>query len=121
MYLPEGNFNNSAIHNAASETKRFKKPHKTAHNMNRVQGLSVKRRQNKKSLKRDIYIYIERERERGPPLWSSGQSSWLQILGSRVRFPGTTREKNVVDLERDSLRLVSTTEELLDRKVAASV
>jgi hypothetical protein len=24
---------------------------------------------------------------RGPPLWSSGQSSWLQILKSRVRFP----------------------------------
>jgi hypothetical protein len=23
----------------------------------------------------------------GPPLWSSGQSSWLQILRSRVRFP----------------------------------
>jgi len=23
----------------------------------------------------------------GPPLWSSGQSFWLQIQGSRVRFP----------------------------------
>jgi hypothetical protein len=23
----------------------------------------------------------------GPPLWSSGQSSWLQIQRSRVRFP----------------------------------
>jgi hypothetical protein len=23
----------------------------------------------------------------GPPLWSSGQSSWLQIPRSRVRFP----------------------------------
>jgi hypothetical protein len=22
-----------------------------------------------------------------PPLWSSGQSSWLQIMRSRVRFP----------------------------------
>jgi hypothetical protein len=28
-----------------------------------------------------------------PPLWYSGQSSWLQIQGSRVRFPGTTRKK----------------------------
>ena len=28
----------------------------------------------------------ERERER-PPLWSSGQSFWLQIERSRVRFP----------------------------------
>jgi hypothetical protein len=26
----------------------------------------------------------------GLPLWSSGQSSWLQIQRSRVRFPGTT-------------------------------
>jgi hypothetical protein len=25
-----------------------------------------------------------------PPLWSSGQSSWLQIRRPRVRFPGTT-------------------------------
>jgi hypothetical protein len=25
--------------------------------------------------------------ENGPPLWSSGQSSWLQIQRSRVRFP----------------------------------
>jgi hypothetical protein len=24
-------------------------------------------------------------------LWSSGQSFWLQILRSRVRFPGATR------------------------------
>ena len=23
----------------------------------------------------------------GPPLWSSGQSFWLQIQGSQVRFP----------------------------------
>jgi hypothetical protein len=29
-----------------------------------------------------IYIYIH-----GPPLWSSGQSFWLQIQRSRVRFP----------------------------------
>ena len=29
-----------------------------------------------------IYIYIYR-----PPLWSSGQSFWLQIQRSRVRFP----------------------------------
>jgi hypothetical protein len=26
-----------------------------------------------------------------PPLWSSGQSSSLQIQGSQVRFPGTTK------------------------------
>jgi hypothetical protein len=56
----------------------------------------------------------------GPPLWSSGQSSWLQI-----RRPGFDsrhhQEKKVVGLERGPLSLVSTTEELLDRKVAAPV
>jgi hypothetical protein len=34
---------------------------------------------------------------------------------------GTTRKKIVVGLERGSLSLVSTTEELLDRKVAVPV
>jgi hypothetical protein len=55
-----------------------------------------------------------------PPLWSSGQSSWLQI-----RMPGFDsrlyQEKKVVGLERGPLSLVSTAEELLDRKVAAPV
>jgi hypothetical protein len=36
-------------------------------------------------------------------------------------IPGTTRRKKVVGLERGPLSLVSTTEELLDRKVAAPV
>jgi hypothetical protein len=56
----------------------------------------------------------------GPPLWSSGQSSWLHI-----RRPGFDsrlyQKKKVVGLERGPLSLVSTTEELLDRKVAAPV
>jgi hypothetical protein len=55
-----------------------------------------------------------------PPLWSSGQSTWLQI-----RRPGFDsrhyKKKKVVGLERGPLSLVSTTEELLDRKVAAAV
>jgi hypothetical protein len=38
----------------------------------------------------------------------------------RVRFPAVP-EKKVVGLERGTLSLVSTTEELLDRKVAAPV
>jgi hypothetical protein len=47
----------------------------------------------------------------GPPLRSSGQSSWLQIRRSRVRFPGTTRKKKkVVGLEWGPLSHVSTTE-----------
>jgi hypothetical protein len=48
-----------------------------------------------------------------------------RVLGYRSggpdSIPGTTRKKNVVGLERDALSLVSTTEELLDRKVAAPV
>jgi hypothetical protein len=55
-----------------------------------------------------------------PPLWSSGQSSFLQIQGSRVRFL-TLPEKKVMGLERGPLSLVSTTEELLVSKVAAPV
>jgi hypothetical protein len=39
---------------------------------------------------------------------------------ARVRFPALL-EKKVVGLERGPLSLVSTTEELLDRKVAAPV
>jgi hypothetical protein len=39
--------------------------------------------------------------------------------GGPGSIPGTTRKKEVVGLERGPLSLVSTTEELLDRKVAA--
>jgi hypothetical protein len=42
--------------------------------------------------------------------------------GGSGSIPGTTRIKNkVVGLERGPLSLVSTTEELLDRKIAAPV
>jgi hypothetical protein len=48
----------------------------------------------------------------------------VRVLGYRSggpgSIPGTTRKKMVV-LERGPLNLVSTTEELLDRKVAAPV
>jgi hypothetical protein len=40
-----------------------------------------------------------------------GQSSWLQIRRSRVRFPAL--QKKLVNLERGPLSLVSATEELL--------
>jgi hypothetical protein len=56
---------------------------------------------------------------RGPPLWSSGQCSWLQIR--RPGFDSQHYQKKVVGLERGPLSLVSTTEGLLDRKVAAPV
>jgi hypothetical protein len=48
----------------------------------------------------------------------------VRVLGYRSggpnSIPGTTKKK-VVSLERGPLRLVSTTEELLDRKVTAPV
>jgi hypothetical protein len=47
-----------------------------------------------------------------------------RVLGYRSGGPGSipgTTKKKVVRLERGPLGLVSTTEELLDRKVAASV
>jgi hypothetical protein len=49
----------------------------------------------------------------------SGQSSWLQIR--RSGFDSRHYQKKVVGLERGPLSLVRTTEELLDRKVAAPV
>jgi hypothetical protein len=49
----------------------------------------------------------------------------VRVLGYRARgqgsIHGTTRKKKVVGLERGPLSLVSTTEKLLDRKVAAPV
>jgi hypothetical protein len=49
----------------------------------------------------------------------------IRVLGYRSggpgSIPGTTREKKVVGLERGPHSLVSTTEELLHRKIAAPV
>jgi hypothetical protein len=49
----------------------------------------------------------------------------VRVLGYRSggpgSIPGITRKKKVIGLERGPLSLVSTTEELLDRKVAAPV
>jgi hypothetical protein len=56
-----------------------------------------------------------------PPLWSSGQSFWLQIRRPGFDSWHYQNKKKVVGLERGPLSLVSTTEELLDRKVAAPV
>jgi hypothetical protein len=48
---------------------------------------------------------------------------WSEFLATdpeaRVPLPALPEEKKVVGLERGPLSLVSTTEELLDRKVAA--
>jgi hypothetical protein len=52
------------------------------------------------------------------------RGEWSEFLvtdpEARVRFPALL-EKKVVGLERGPLSLVSTTEQLLDRKVAAPV
>jgi hypothetical protein len=54
-----------------------------------------------------------------PPLWSNGQSSWLQI--QRSWFDSRRYQIFwVVGLERGPLSLVSTTEELLGRKSSSS-
>jgi hypothetical protein len=45
----------------------------------------------------------------------------MRIITLRVSIPGHYTKKKVVGLERGPLSLVSTTEELLDRKVAAPV
>jgi hypothetical protein len=72
-----------------------------------------------KKLRNTVHIPGSTIQQR-PPLWSSGQSSWLQI-----RRPGFDslhyQKKKVVGLERGPLSLVSTTGELLDRQVAAPV
>jgi hypothetical protein len=65
-----------------------------------------------------IYIcYVEESR---PPLWSSGQSSWLQIQRSGFDCRHYQIFWEVVGLERGPLSLVSTTEELLGRKSSGS-
>jgi hypothetical protein len=54
-----------------------------------------------------------------PPLWSSGQSSWLQIrIPSSI--PGHYKKKKVVGLERGPLSPVNTTEKLLGRNSSGS-
>jgi hypothetical protein len=55
-----------------------------------------------------------------PPLWSSGQSSWLQIQRYGLDFRRYLIFWEVVGLERGPLSLLSTTEELLEWKSSGS-
>jgi hypothetical protein len=55
-----------------------------------------------------------------PPLWSSGQSSWLQIQKSGFDYRRYRIFWEVVGLERGPLNLVSTIEQLLKRKSSCS-
>jgi hypothetical protein len=61
--------------------------------------------------------YLERN---DPPLWSSGQSSWLQIQRFGFDYLGYQIFWEVVGLERGPPSLVSTTEELLGGKISGS-
>jgi hypothetical protein len=62
-----------------------------------------------------VYLYTHVCASR-PRLWSSGQSSWLQIQRSGFDSRRYQIFWEVVGLERDPLSLVSTIEELLERK-----
>jgi hypothetical protein len=54
------------------------------------------------------------------PLWSSGQSSWLQIQRSRLDPQRYQIFWEIVSLQRGPLSLVSTVEELLGRESSGS-
>jgi hypothetical protein len=56
----------------------------------------------------------------GPPLWSSGQSSWLQIQMSGFDSRRYQMFWKVVSLELGPFSLVSTIEELLELKSSGS-
>jgi hypothetical protein len=57
---------------------------------------------------------------RWPPLWSSGQSSWLQILRSGFDSRRYQIFREVVGLERGPLSLMMIIEELLEWKSSGS-
>jgi hypothetical protein len=59
-------------------------------------------------------------RMKWPPLWSSGQSSWLQI--QRPRFDSRCYQIfwEIVGLKRGLISLMSTIEELVERKSSGS-
>jgi hypothetical protein len=56
----------------------------------------------------------------GPPLWSSGQSSWQQTQRSVFNSWRYKIFSEVVGVERGPLSLISTIEELLGRKSSGS-
>jgi hypothetical protein len=65
-----------------------------------------------------IYVYVWGESTASVVQWSEFLATDTE---ARVRFPALPEKKRVVGLEQGPLSLVSTTEELLDRKVAAPV
>jgi hypothetical protein len=65
-------------------------------------------------------VLTQTDRIMWQPPWSNGQSSWLQIRRSRFDSQRYQIIWEVMGLERDPLSLVSTTEELLERKSSGS-
>jgi hypothetical protein len=65
-----------------------------------------------------LVFYVEESR---PPLWSSGQSSWLQIQRSEFDSRRYQIFWEVVGVERGPLSVVSTIGEYLEEIVAAPV
>jgi hypothetical protein len=61
-------------------------------------------------------VYIVLLKVMGLPLWSSGQNSWLQIQRSGFDSRRYQSFWEVVGLERGPLSLVSTIEDLLEKK-----
>jgi hypothetical protein len=57
---------------------------------------------------------------KGPPLWSSSQSSWLQIQKSVFDSQRYQIFWEIVGLERGPLSLVNTIEDLLESKISFS-
>jgi hypothetical protein len=66
------------------------------------------------------WIYICNVEESRPPLWSTGQCSWLQFLRSRFDSRRYLVFREVEGLERGPLSLVSTIEQLFERKSKGS-
>jgi hypothetical protein len=69
---------------------------------------------------RSIFICMYVFRLQGPPLWSTRQSSWLQIQRSGFDSRLYQIFWEVVSMERGPFILVSTIEELLERKSSGS-
>jgi hypothetical protein len=67
-----------------------------------------------------FYNLLQKWKKKGTPLWSSGQSSCLQIHRSGFDSSNYQIFWEVVGLERGPLSLVSTIEELLERNSSGS-
>jgi hypothetical protein len=67
-----------------------------------------------------LYFIFIMPISKGPPLLSSGQCSWVQLQSSGFDSQSYQILWEAVDLERGPLSLVSTTEEVLERKSSGS-